>query len=163
MGMWRSPTRAPGRFPSEVGIVMTVAVATLSVAACSSGEVVVLDSVSVPAVTSSAGPSLDAPSASSSTSELQPDQPSVVDSPSPSSERRSEAYYLDEILQYCDERTPGLCLTECETISSNPGLNTISLTLADVNVDMMVMYGNITREEAAEYRPYWVKFWELYC
>jgi hypothetical protein len=70
---------------------------------------------------------------------------------------------LDEILQYCDERTPGLCLTECETISSNPGLNTISLTLADVNVDMMVMYGNITREEAAEYRPYWVKFWELYC
>jgi hypothetical protein len=157
--------RHRGRAQSVRKVVQlsAVFVALSLITACGGGEVVVLGSGQSEDATQGAE-SPSGASQSSKSASFAPD--SEMTSDEPQSGQRSDkpdSYYLDRILQYCDERSPGLCFAECETVASNPGLNAISLMLADVNVDMMVMYGNISSDEADKFRPYWVKFWERYC
>lgn len=159
---------APAAFSwSALAGALRLVGATLAIgalAACSGGEVVVLGSANPSSELTSDPPSFEVSATPGATASLAPDAPSEPGTePSQDDEGKPDSYYMNAILQYCDERTPGLCFSECEVAKDNPGLNTVTLMMADVNIDMMVMYGNITRSEAAEFRPYWVDFWETYC
>lgn len=109
----------------------------------------------------------DNPANSQPTSSPVPSMPAAEPSSEPTNSAAETAYYLLTIQEYCEERTPGLCESDCKSWKGYKkerlGYDIVMNSLAQINTDMMVMYGNIDRSEVAAFKPRWYDYWDATC